>query len=431
MIQPEIRTDGETWQYLWPDSGFAIGFDLVRERSDGLHAELWVGSLEGQQTGNGHLVWGTFNLSSPTARGRMATTLSSRGTGRNLKAGQWAEMLEYACVMTAQDFRRGEPILDLSEANPILTVQYLVEPLLPLGQTTTLSADGDSGKGWIALGIAMACRLGAGLPGGLKVTRQTNTLYLDWETSYDENVRRQEYIRQGFGVSIRPPGIFYRHMTRPLADDLGPIRDAISRRDIGLLVVDSAGPATGAELKESEPVIRFMAALRQLECTKLVLAHVSKETAKQRGSERGRTFGSVFYENLSRSVWEVRSETDDNPITLGFFHRKANMGRRARPFALSLAFDDVRHSASFSTGDINEAPSVAEHAPLSYRMLHALKRGQMNTEELAEELNATKNAINKAAKELSAKGRIIPIGGIKRGRGNATSWGLTQPEGSR
>jgi hypothetical protein len=214
-------------------------------------------------------------------------------------------------------------------------------------------------------------------------------------------------------------------MTRSLVDDSRRIREFVDKNNVGLVIIDSAGPATGANLNDPEPVIAFMAAMRDLNATKLVLAHISKGAALNGGSERGRTFGSVFFENLSRSVWEVRSDTDSNPIDLAFFHRKANLGRKTRPFGLSLSFDDVVGSAIFRQADLSAMPALAEHAPLSIRVGAALRQGNMSTGELASELGVSRGSLSKSLYRDAKRNAVVKMpSSEKQGRGQESYWGL-------
>lgn len=437
MNEPELKTDGETWQYLWHDLGVAVGFELLRERSDGLHGELWVAGDPHLNGSAPHIVWGTFNLSSPTARGRMATQLASRDGGRHIKPGAWVELLEVACTRTAQEFRRGEPLVDLADGEATLELPYLVEPMLPDHQPTILFADGESGKGWIALGICLSLRLGGEVVPGMRALRQCNSLYLDWETDKDANIRRQEYICRGLGLHSRPSGIYYRRMYRPLADDISKVRDLIRRSNAELLVIDSIGlaaSASGGDIKDSDPAMRLMAAVRMLGITTLLLGHVSKAVAAQKGNDPGRVIGSTYYQLLARSAWELKSDAEQQPIIVGFYHRKANLGPRQRSFALKLVFEDAPiHRLRFERADLEDSDIVADRAPLGQRMVAALKRGSKPTSELAEELGVSQAEIRSTGGRLAAKANVVQLGTRpgKGGKGKESLWGLPAFEEGR
>src|SRR5262249_24710288 len=150
-------------------------------------------------------------------------------------------------------------------------------------------------------------------------------LILDWETCRAEHEDRLAAIMGGLGLS-EPPRIYYRPMSRALADDIVTIRRELARVGTGLLIVDSLAPACGSEPEGADAAIRTLNALRTLPATKLVIAHVSKAAAEARGPSKA--FGSAFVMNLSRNCWEIRkAEEETEDLVIGCFHRKVNRGR--------------------------------------------------------------------------------------------------------
>lgn len=424
MNAPELRRTGDTFEFLWPDVGYGIGFTSLREKSGEVHGEIWVGTSKPTTNGDAHIAFGSFNLSSLQTRTRMAKDLQTRTAEKNVSV--WEQMLEFACRETARLHREGEPCYDLSEGEVRLETPFLVTPILPKGVISSIYADGGSGKGWLALAICISLRLGGEVVPGIRPVEQCNSLYLDWETDFNENKRRIELLHRGLGIHARPDGIYYRRMYRALADDIAAVRRLVDSHQIGLVVVDSAAPATAGELRDSDAVLRFHSALRQLATTTLMLGHVSKETAASKTSDRGRQYGSVFYDNLSRSCWEGRSDPEMNPIPIGLFHRKGNMAARSKPLALSLCFDDAAHSVVFRPGNLNDSAKVSEHADLSLRIAWELRRGAMTTKDLAEELGANARVVGETLRRDAKKNRVVQLSDAteRTGRGNASRWGL-------
>ena len=77
--------------------------------------------------------------------------------------------------------------------------------------------------------------------------------------------------------------------------------------------------------------------LRQLEVTSLIVAHVSKNTA---AGPVTTPYGSVFWSNLSRNVWQAQKEQGmgDDSIAVTLWHRKTNVGPLLRPVSLKITF---------------------------------------------------------------------------------------------
>ena len=386
--------NGDTFTFTWPECRYKLVLDQIREHSDDTFAEITVLHDPAPAGTRGHIHWTKLNLISTVTREKLAKYLGERTQARN---GFWTSALEEVCSLTVEEFRKGESFVDLADGIAPKEVAYLLKPLLPLNETTALFADGDSCKGWIALAVGLSLSLQrVCLPGIAEPGRASRVLYLDWESTYEENQRRLMMLSRGLQLQERPRGIVHRRMTRSLADDINLIRRWVSEHKIELVIFDSAIPATGGEAKETAPVAALNQALRLLPCTRLVLGHVSKATAATTG-QRGRMYGNVMYENLARSVWEVRSDTEVLPYQIGLFHTKVNMGMKAKPFGVLLQFNDAMGSAWFEGASLADMPTVAEHMKPSTRIRQLLLRfGELTSEQLQQRLpDMTVEAIKK------------------------------------
>jgi hypothetical protein len=418
MTIPECVREGDTWCFVWEQEGYAIGFDQLRESSDGLHAEVRVQTSQLlPDTGRrGHVHWAKLNLSSTVTREKLVSHLAKR----NGKV-PWSEMVEYAVTVCANQFREGEPIIDLADYDAPLDTPYLMAKMLPEGEATAIVADGESGKSLLALSIALALRTGLSLPGGLTPNRQCPVLYLDWETGPATHKRRLQRLCNGFGIK-QIPSIHYRRMCRPLVDDAAHLRVEVARLGIQAIVIDSLAPALGGEV-ELKLVGPFYNALRSLGGTVLIISHVSKEAARQE-TGRQRAYGSIFVENLARSIWEVRAGEQVNGTKgIALFHTKSNNDSHHAPIGLQICFDDEARSIRWKSMPIDEDPALLQHASLPYRIRAVLKRDPMkSTETLAEELNAKTASVRSALNRMPDAEQIG--GDAGKGKGRYGLWRL-------
>ena len=417
-MTPALTRDGDALIWTWPDQAIAIGFDQIRESSDGLKAEISVQSLDGVEGGRrGHFHWAHFNLSSTRSRTELSNVLTKRNS-----AFDWPTLLEVACVRTAEEWRRGEPVVDLSAIDAPETDSYLVEKLLPEGETTVIFADGGSGKSIFALAVGIAVRTGTALPNGLRPHKQGNVLYLDWETNAREQAKRIRWLSKGLGIA--PPTILYRPMYRALADDISRIRQEVTRHAVELVIVDSIGPACGGEPENAETILRVFNAMRSLSpASRQVISHVSRAGAEQKNGA-ARPFGSAFVSNMARSVWELRrsGEGTDSGISVALYHRKTNAGRLQPPMGFEILFDERDRSTVIQGQDMTDDPELAAHASLSWRVRQALKKGAKTTAQLSDDLDVTEATLRKVLQRMPDAGRLNGAGG----RGNAATWGLRE-----
>jgi hypothetical protein len=108
----------------------------------------------------------------------------------------------------------------------------------------------------------------------------------------------------------------------------------------------------------------------------LHVAHISK----QEGTDQ-KPFGSVFWHNGCRASWFARlAETlpSGNPITVGLYNRKANLGRLLPPVAYEISFTDER--TTFKRVNLADLPDLAGHLSVRQRMTYALRGGALADE---------------------------------------------------
>lgn len=421
---PEIDATEDSVTFIWRDQGAGIGFAFLYERQDGLHGEVSVTAHVDGMLKPVHIHWARINLSSTTARDNLVKFLVKRTSEDGGRACRydWAAMVEYACTVAAQRFRDGEPFVDLASVPRPPRMAYLVEKLLPKGQTSVIYSRGASGKSLLAMAVAMAVSRGKALPSGLLVPHAANVLYLDYETDVDEQRLRLDYLWRSLkGEPL--PNVIYRRQTRPLAADVQRIRAEVRSRDIGLVIVDSIAYAMGGSAMDAEIVIGAFNALRMLgdQCTRLVVAHIPKA---EKDSTQASIFGSVFQENAGRSVWELRSTDETDGIAMGLYLRKKNWGKGFDPVGLRFTFDDARESVELKNLVIEDDPELVSHGSLSYRLLAALRSGSLSTKRLIEETGGDSESIRRTLRRLSSRGEIVQIGANGAGRGADPQWGL-------
>lgn len=413
MSKPELVRNGDEFGLVWKEDGVAVTIDQLREGSDGLKGEITVEAI-----GAGHLIWGNFNLSSTSARATLGRTMSAK-----MKGPDWYVLLDQAAVMVAREFRKGEEVLDLAglpEGNGLKA--FVPGMFMPSGETSTIFADGGSCKSYVALMIAACVVTGRDFPWGGRPAMTAPVLYLDWETTAQEQTDRLRWLCRGWNMDV-PTGIHYRHQVRPLADDIAKLTVEADRLGVGFIVLDSLGAACGGEPEKADVMLRAFGALRQFKgITRLVVTHISKAGAD--GRNKATPFGSVYVRNESRSVWELRrseNDADENVANVGFFHDKVNGGRKCTPFALRFIWDQEERSLMVRRGDIMDDEDLSVRTSVSYRIRQSLRGGAKTIIELAEEIAAKENTVYTAIRRMNDVRALDSGGG---GRGKQVRYGL-------
>ncbi|MFC1980259.1 AAA family ATPase [Chloroflexota bacterium] len=403
MNKPSVTEGIGFVNYAWPE----LGLRVVAERyTDDAYAELSFYSVNGKDESLLHTTRANL-LATPTM-----TSLAKR-LEKNSQEILWTDVLTYITGKTMEIARRGEPAIEIwPSEDDTLEVEYLLKPLIYLNHPAVIFGEYGSLKSLCSLATAYVVQLpfhdnNLGL---ITAKESTRCLYLDYEDDPSSFRKRWSALERGFGKGAMP--ILYRRMTGTLSDSIEQLQRIIHDKNIGLIIVDSLGPAARGNLNDPEPAIKYHAALRQLGVTSLTLAHTSKDQFTKKKT----IFGSVFFTNLARSVWECKAEqeTGEDEAIISLKHTKANLSRLHSPLGYKFTFTD--NNITVVKVDLRDT-GLSEELPLSLRIMDLLRGGPMTVKKIAEVLEANEASVRTITNRLSKKGHLIKVG---------ESWGLKQ-----
>ncbi len=404
MNKPSVTEGIGFINYAWPE----IGLRVMAERyTDNGYAELSF-YLNNNKAGESLLHTTRANLLSTPTMTSLAKRLEKNSTDI-----PWTDVLTYIAGKTLEIARRGEPVEEIWPAEEdTLEVEYLLKPLLYLNHPAVIFGDYGSLKSLFSLAIAYVVQLpyhdnDLGL---ITAKQSIRCLYLDYEDDPSSFRKRWSALERGFGKGAMP--ILYRRMTAPLADSVEQVRRIIDNKGIQLLIADSLGLAAGGNLNEPEPAIKYHTALRQLGVTSLTLAHTSKDQL----SKKRTIFGSVFFTNLARAVWECKAEqeTGADEAVISLKHTKANLSRLHPPLGYRFTFTDntirIEKSDLIDTG-------LSGELPLSWQIKGLLRKGSFTVKEIAEQLNRGADTTGRTLRRMRANNQAIKL--------ENDTWGLS------
>jgi len=411
MSQPTIKSSYGIHKINFPDEMVDIQVDHISEdaRTYKVEGEVLIRtSLPGVKP---HLHRAKLNMTSTQSHDKLAKFLENR-----VPAIDWYSVIETTCMMVVDAVRQGEPIHDLSTIDYKARLTFRLSPILWDGQPNLIFGPGGISKSFLALYFATLIDLGLTSENGFSA-EPGKCLILDYEGDAVESAERYARIMNGMGMEPASQSILYRFCHAPLASDLPLIQREVMDHKISFVVVDSAAGACGGEPESAERAIKFFNALRSLRCTTLTIAH----TSKQGGGKRG-PFGSVYWQNAPRSVFEIikNQEEEAESLTVGLYHRKTNSGKLNAPIGLRLDFKE--ESLKFSRADLHSVPELAKNLSLKQRLVKALEGGEQNIGFLAEELDTTENTIStKLYSDWTGRDGNVKGTFVKTGKG---TWGL-------
>jgi GNAT superfamily N-acetyltransferase len=344
-------------------------------------AETYVPSDDGARMviGNGHA-----GLPSPSP-----SLYKEEGRGRKLEAVRFSEM-------EVPGPRR-----------------YLVKDLVLAAYVTLLYGDGGVAKSLLALALAVAVAGDSEEWLGREVER-CPVLYVDFELDAEEQARRVHQLCRGQGVGTPPEGLLYMSALGHTAREaFAAALDTCKEHGVGLMVVDSLGPALQGDAEAARDVIGFfqksIEPFRAEGVAVLIIDHQSRLQAGQSYQSKG-AFGSVFKTNLARSVIQAQAtERGEGTLTVRLRQKKHNFGPLTEPFGVKLSFTEEAVSLGAVELDSSE---LAEEATLNAtdRVKLALESGPAYPWEIAEATGLAVKTVKNALSGLRKQGIVEPTG---------------------
>lgn len=287
---------------------------------------------------------------------------------------------------------------------------FLIENFVLENLLTVLFARGGAGKSFLSLLSAIAVQNANSLPDGfpLNPLKQGNALYLDWESDKEDMNRRFTRIVRGMRLGdITPP--MYISVVRPLSDIIDDVLTMCATHDIKFIIIDSVGLASGGSIEDASISISFFRAIRELTdsgVSVLALTHMSKSALKD---DLKTPIGSVYYENMPRLIWQLKSDMAEDVIRTQLLLRKTNVGKIPNfGFTMRFGLDTVVIARENHT-DLEVEDD--EHTNFEI-MLDTLRRAPqgLTMSDLAQESGLRKDQLRNLLLKAKRQNKVIAVG---------------------
>jgi hypothetical protein len=363
------------------DPGLELFLTRIKESSDSVSGELLVRWRQGPEDTR-HIYQARLNLVSHQAKEGLPKILAKRTPDTGI---EWDQVVERFCLDVLADLRRPKQRHRLGKL-PRRNQEFMLWPLLHLGEPTIIYGAGGTGKSTIAAAVVVSVQTGCELVPGWR-SMSAPVLVLDWESRPQSWNDRVDALAAGAGLD----GVEFEYMrlARPLHEVVDQVAEVATDRGIGLLIVDSVGMASGAGHEHTDAnsmAIQLFGALEEIGVTSLLIDHVTGEDRKS-DKTVSKPYGSIFKENLARSTWELRREKDPaDTAEILLTHIKVNEGRKFGQFGLALDYADdsihIRHTEL-------QAEELVSNLSTPERMERLLRDGAKSTPALAEALGVS------------------------------------------
>jgi hypothetical protein len=322
----------------------------------------------------------TLNLSDQRARKAHAAQLADLSRAPHID--WWRLLEEFAARVVAAD-ADGDPAVFLHTVAPkVGPIHFDIHGVeFTRRHANMIFGESDTLKSWEALHIL-----------GELAQRGVNVALLDWELDEDAYASR---LRRLF---VEAPPILYLPCRKSLALEFDRVQREFHKHKIEFAAVDSVVPAGGAaNPNDAEAANQLVGSLRQLDVGSLLVAHVPKSAAEQKGHEK--PFGSQFWFNLCRSIWYVARTTSD-PVVTGLYHRKSSLSRLRPNVGRRWTFDGDDGRVTVERVGLADVPELAERQSTRDRLRDLLQRGPLLSTMVASELGVKSDTLKKTVQRF-------------------------------
>jgi hypothetical protein len=351
-------------------------------------------------------------LSNPTE------TYSPSGDGARMVVGNGHASLPSPSPSLYKDEGRGRKLeaVRFSDMEVPGPRRYLLKDLILAAYVTLLYGDGGVAKSLLALALAVAVAGGSGKWLGREV-ECCPVLYVDFELDVQEQARRVHQLCRGQGVDTPPENLLYMSaLGHPAGEAFTAALEACIEHSVGLMVVDSLGPALQGDAEAARDVIGFfqksIEPFRTEGIAILIIDHQSRLQAGQSYQSKG-AFGSVFKTNLARSVIQAQAtERGEGTLSVRLRQKKHNFGPLAEPFGVKLSFTE--QAVSLEVVEL-DALELAEEATLNAtdRVKLALENGPAYPWEIAEHTGLALKTVKNVLTGLRKQEVVEPTGEVE------------------
>jgi hypothetical protein len=407
---PESQEFGLGYRFTWKPEGIAATINHLDDDHGDLKCEVRIEYLDPPA----HIKRQRLNCSSGRAISELAKTLKASANHID-----WSALLEQLAYFTIENYRSGNQpeTIHVSQEDTIIPPSFLVRPFVVERDISMLYARGGKGKSLVSQVLMVCARMGIDSNLGITVKKSVKAGLLDYESNPASfRYRTTRLLR---GMDYPDIELEYLRCHLPLSEDIEKVGDWIAKRGIDFIVVDSVGMATGRSYEMSDPrsATTMAQGIRQLKTAALLIHHTAKGNIPGAPTTG---FGSVYFENEARTVWELIAEDvvdidhDTKSMDVTMRHKKVNDMSFERDLSWQFTFTDT--TISVKRISVEDCQQAMKGKSLNDRIMSILREGSMTPSDISGELETTEGAVRTALTRLKKMKKVINIGENSWGR---------------
>lgn len=390
----------------WADEDLICDVSRITDNSSGIHCRIEFSTHTDP-------IYGPIrtNLLSSSARESLVRQLKGRNKDIN-----WSIALDQITKLVSSSIDEVGSGIDMRFYKPTNQNQgWAIRPFVQDKSATLVFGTGGEGKSTLVVSLLLSKASGRAFIPGIDPGEPAAVMFCDWEDNEDQFYLTCNALLAGMGMTSKDllmPVIYKRFAGGALSDYTEVIAEDIARHNIKIMAIDSLVASSGNEHSpnDAEAARVWHQVVSSFGIASIGITHIAKSNA----SKDGTPFGSVFYFNLARSIFQCSREVEsEHSSVLAITHRKGNNTGIMKPVGLRADFESDEYDRAtkivYSEVDLNTTQVLATKLSVIERILFLIKDIAMEPKEIADELDLPSNTVRQSLLRAKEKKLVIQL----------------------
>ncbi len=282
-----------------------------------------------------------------------------------------------------------------------IDTSWSIKPLASKGVGNIIFGAAGQGKSTMVLALMLSKATGRPFIPGIVVDEPGAVMMLDWEDTPDAFFKTCSALLSGAGMTWQDVicDVRYHNFSGPLQDQLDTLQREVSEFSVSLLVVDSLVASSGMDANDAEAARIYHQIIGGLgeNITAIGVTHVAKS------GKDSNSFGSVYWDNLSRNNWLVareEEELEENSSVIALTHKKSNRTSLMKPLGYKVKYETDEDGQAtkiwYEEADLSLTETLSKKLSTTDRILSLVRDIAMSPGDIAEELGLKTNTVRQA-----------------------------------
>ena len=337
-----------------------------------------------------------LNLLSSSARDSLVRQLNRRSEKN------WTLILDQISSLVTDTMDEQSTSVDMRKYKLSgIDTSWSIKPLASKGVGNIIFGAAGQGKSTMVLALMLSKATGRPFIPGIVVDEPGAVMMLDWEDTPDAFFKTCSALLSGAGMTWQDVicDVRYHNFSGPLQDQLDTLQREVSEFSVSLLVVDSLVASSGMDANDAEAARIYHQIIGGLgeNITAIGVTHVAKS------GKDSNSFGSVYWDNLSRNNWLVareEEELEENSSVIALTHKKSNRTSLMKPLGYRVKYETDEDGQAtkiwYEEADLSLTETLSKKLSTTDRILSLVRDISMSPGDIAEELGLKTNTVRQA-----------------------------------